>query len=191
MTDTQAALERLKAANAVPSGNSFPVGALSSADLLARIDERTTPMTQTATHRHDPEQTPKRSHGLLIALGAAAAVLVIGVSGFLAGTRSGDEAAATVPTTEAAPTTIATPDYATAQETLNAWAVAIGAGDIDAAMDTHAFEPNDLEDSREAMAYLAATVSHAEFNDCQLSMLNNGEKIVARCNLTLTWTRWR
>jgi hypothetical protein len=139
MTDTHTTLERLKSDNAVPSTDSLPSSALSSVDLLARIDERSTGMTETNTVTYpDSPQPPKRGRGPLLALAVAAAVLLVGVLGLLAANRNEVEPAQIVPTTEAVPTTAAAPDYSAARETLDTWAVAIGAGDIDAAMATTA-----------------------------------------------------
>lgn len=180
MTDTHTTLERLKSANAVPSTDSLPSGALSSVGLLARIDERNRTMTETTTVGHSPDAPePPTRRGALIALGVAAAVLLlVGGLSLLSTDQTELEPAQRVPTTEAAP------DYATARETLDAWATATGAGDVDAAMATHSFDPDEVEAGRESLAYLAATVSHAEFNDCEFSTVPSGD-IVVRCDLTL------
>ena len=146
--------------------------------------------TSTVSYPHDKPTPPKRGRVLLIALGVGTAVIVFLVLGLLAGPLGENESAQSLstteaaPTTEAIPTTEAEPDYSTAQETLATWAAAIGTTDIDAAMATHSFDPNDVEGSREVMAYLGATVSHAEFNDCEFSTGPSGD-IVARCDLTL------
>jgi hypothetical protein len=143
-------------------------------------------MTETNTVTYpDSPQPPKRGRGPLLALAVAAAVLLVGVLGLLAANRNEVEPAQIVPTTEAVPTTGAAPDYSAARETLDTWAVAIGAGDVDAAMATHSFDPDDLASSREAMAYLGATVSHAEFNDCEFTTLSTSGRNQARCDLTL------
>jgi hypothetical protein len=83
MTDTERTIERITSANPVPSPDAFPSSALSSADLLARIDERSTAMTETLTPIRDlePEKPPRRARGPFVAVAVAAAVvLVIGLA---------------------------------------------------------------------------------------------------------------
>jgi hypothetical protein len=74
--------------------------------------------------------------------------------------------------------------YSVAQETLNVWAAAIAADDVDAALATHTVDPDDLASDREAIGYLAVTISDAEFNDCEFSTKTDG-LVVAECDLTL------
>ncbi len=86
------------------------------------------------------------------------------------------------------------PSYTKAQATLNTWAAAIGDvdtwsdtigdSDVSAALETPGLDWGyDIRDF-EAMSYLAATVSHAEFKDCRFSTLTSG-RISAQCDLTL------
>ncbi len=110
MTDINATVERIKSANAVPSTDSFPTGAWSSADLLVRIDERNKTMTDTLTpvRKIDPAQPPGRGRGPLIAFAAAAVlILVIGVAAFnvLTGDNQPEVTDPVPTTTTAAPTT--------------------------------------------------------------------------------------
>lgn len=93
----------------------------------------------------------------------------------------------TVPTT--VPKTVTTqvqPDYTQAQGTLDEWASAISAGDVERALSTHEVESDELDSTRESMAYLAAVTPHAEFNECQFSVLGSSDRIQAQCELTLT-----
>lgn len=111
MTDITTTVDRIKSADAVPSPDSFPSGALSSTALLARIDERNQTMTDTLTpiRRVDPAKPPRRGRGPLIAFAAAAVlILVIGVAAFnLLTGDSPPEVTDPVPTTTTtvAPTT--------------------------------------------------------------------------------------
>ncbi len=110
MTDTRTTVERIKSANAVPSTDSFPSGALSSSALLARIDERNQTMTDTLTpiRPTDSVKPPRRGRGPLIALAVAAVILlVIGVTSFtiLSNDSNPVPPATDAPTTTAAPTT--------------------------------------------------------------------------------------
>jgi len=79
MTNAQQALERLTAANPVPdSASPFPAAGLSPAALLARIEERSTPMTETPTliRKTEPvEPRGSRRRGPVIAMIAAAAAI--------------------------------------------------------------------------------------------------------------------
>ncbi len=106
MTDTRLTIERVISANQIPSLDTLPASALTSAGLLARIDERSMAMTNTTlTPVHDtgPGNRPNRWRGPLIALAAAAAlILLIGVTTF--NVLRGDENPVT---TEPPPTTIA------------------------------------------------------------------------------------
>ncbi len=83
MTDMNAIVELIESANAVPSPDSLPDGALSSAELLTRIDERNTAMTDTTTRRppSDPRPEPRdgwrRGRGPLIAIAAAMAIALV------------------------------------------------------------------------------------------------------------------
>ena len=85
MTDTHTTLERLKSANAVPSTDSLPSSALSSVDLLARIDERSMTMTETTTVGYSTEapEPPKRGRGPLLALGSPHRSFLLESSAFL------------------------------------------------------------------------------------------------------------
>ncbi len=129
-----------------------------------------------------------------------AALLLVGTALAACGTSSATDkapdkpppstvATTVAPVTTTAPTTVPTteaePDYSTAQETLDRWATAIGASDIDAAMATHRFNPDDLETDRESMSYLAVSINYAEFSDCQFSTLSSSGRIQAQCELTL------
>lgn len=96
------------------------------------------------------------------------------------------EQSTTVPTT--APKTLTTeaqPDYTQPQETLDEWAAAISAGDVERALRTHEVEPDELDSTRESMAYLAAVTPHAEFSECQFLVLESTHRIQAQCDLTL------
>ena len=75
--------------------------------------------------------------------------------------------------------------YTVAQETLHTWAEAIAADDVDAAMTTHSIGPNDYEDTREVIGYLAAVPPEAEFSDCSFSVVSRDSQIRAECDLTL------
>lgn len=121
MNDMTSTIERIQSANPVPSPDSFPTRALSSAGLLARIDERNTDMTDTLTpiRGTDPGKPPRRTRGPLIAAAVAAVlVLIIGIATFTLG--GGDDAPVvtdppTTTTTEAATTTTTVPPTTTAQ----------------------------------------------------------------------------
>jgi len=104
MTDMNPTVERIKSANPVPSHDSLPGGAASATALLARIDERSTTMTDTLTpiREIEPSKPPRWGRGPLIALAVAAVVvLLIGVASF--SLLSGDEQP--VVTERPAPTT--------------------------------------------------------------------------------------
>lgn len=109
MTDISTTVDRIKSADTVPSPDSLPSGAMSSAALLARIDERSKTMTDTLTpiRQVDPSKPPSRGRGPLLAFAVAAVlILVIGVTTF--NVLTGDsqpEVADPVPTTTVAPTT--------------------------------------------------------------------------------------
>ncbi|MDH3307969.1 MAG: hypothetical protein OEO77_10675 [Acidimicrobiia bacterium] len=79
MTNAQTTVERIKSANAVPSTDSFPPGALSSTALRIRIEERSTAMSNVLTYdRHtEPTEPPRKGRGPLVALAVAAAVVLI------------------------------------------------------------------------------------------------------------------
>lgn len=84
MIDTNQVLRMIESANAVPDAGSLPEGALSSSDLLARIDERNTHMTDTTTTDHRPDVPATGPHGArhryrgpLIGLAAAAAIALV------------------------------------------------------------------------------------------------------------------
>jgi len=95
--------------------------------------------------------------------------------------------AAVVATTTVAPvtTTELEVDYSTARATLEAWAKAIGDSDVDAALATHRFDPDNLMSEREAMGYLTESISYAGFNDCEFSTLSTSRRVTAQCDLTL------
>jgi hypothetical protein len=121
MNDTQHTIERIRSANPVPSPDSFPTRALSSAGLLARIDERNTTMTDTLTpiRGTDPGKPPRRNRGPLIGLAVAAAVLLlVGITTFAIGGGEDSPVVTDPPaTTTEAPTTTTTtvPPTTTAQ----------------------------------------------------------------------------
>lgn len=84
MTDINATVERISSANPVPAADSFPTGALSSERLLARIDERSSVMTDTLTpiRTSDPGKSPRRRGPLLALAVAAVLILIIGITSF-------------------------------------------------------------------------------------------------------------
>ena len=88
--NTNSTLERIAAANKVPSADALPADSWSADDLLARIDERSTPVTDLKTAPTPvPDATPSRWRGPVIAGAVAAAILlVIGGIGFLANQES-------------------------------------------------------------------------------------------------------
>lgn len=111
MTDMNAIVELIESANAVPSSDSLPSGALSSAELLARIDERNTAMTDTTTRRQSSHPRPEPKHGWrrgrgpLIAVAAAAAIaLVFAITNGFGARNDRPPVADTSATTTAAPT---------------------------------------------------------------------------------------
>lgn len=113
MTDQNTTIERIRSANPVPSPDSFPTGALSSARLLAHIDERNTDMTDTLTpiRSTEPGKPPPGNRGPLIALAVAAVlILVIGFTTFnvLTGDDTAPAVDPTTTTTTATETTVTT-----------------------------------------------------------------------------------
>lgn len=119
---------------------------------------------------------------------AIALVLIVAACGNTTGTNNGPEEPSPTSTVAAVPTTVTTeaePGYTKAQATLDDWAVAIGASDVDAAVATLLTEPGDLEAVWEATAYLASTSSNAEFSNCEFSIVPAGH-ILADCQLTLS-----
>lgn len=113
--NTNTTIQRIESANTVPTTDTLPIGTWSADDLLARIDERSHPMTDlkpTPTRQPNPEE-PNRWRGPAIALGIAAAVLlVVGIVGVLVAGNGDDIAPAgpatpdTPPEVSAAPTEI-------------------------------------------------------------------------------------
>ena len=213
MTDIHETLERIKSANAVPSSDSFPSGALSSTELLARIDERSKAMTETLTpiRPTQPAKPPRRGRGPLIALAVAAVVvLIIGVAGFtlLTGDNSGPVATdpptptTVAPTTTTAPTTTiarsegALPPDTPPLEVVAALQAAWDAGDMALAEgliapDSGYFAQNQGAGISEEIWYRAATAVTVE-RDCSLDAapftaigipLGNG--VAVSCNETL------
>ncbi len=79
MTNAQRTVERIKSANAVPSMDSFPPGALSSSALRHRIDERKMAMSSNLIYETETELPgpPTKRRGPLVALAVAAAILVV------------------------------------------------------------------------------------------------------------------
>ena len=78
MTDTNTILRRLESANTVPSIETLPGGALSSADLLARAEQGISALKEAGpiSYSVDWHQPTKRAYGPVIAIAAAAALLV-------------------------------------------------------------------------------------------------------------------
>lgn len=93
MTSTQQARERLESANIVPSPESLPHGAWSSAALLERVHERRHAVTKTDTtfSAGVAEPRPRRGRGPLVGLATAAAVIVIGAAFAWAGLTAGGD----------------------------------------------------------------------------------------------------
>jgi hypothetical protein len=83
MNETTRIEELIRSANAVPYADSLPAGALSSSDLLARIDERNTAMTNTKTGlraaeaNSEPTTNRSRYRGPLIGLATAMAIAAV------------------------------------------------------------------------------------------------------------------
>lgn len=93
--NTNTTIERIESVNTVPSTDALPTGVWSAGELLTRIDERSHPMTdlQQAPTREPNPPTTDRWRGPAIALGIAAAILLVaGVVGILMN-RSGDDVA--------------------------------------------------------------------------------------------------
>lgn len=139
MTDMHNTLERIKSANAVPSPDSFPSGALSSSDLLAQIDARSRTMTDTLTpiRPAEPVKAPRRGRGPLVALAVAAAiVLIIGTSfAIFSGGDAPPPATDPPPTTTTAASTLSRAEGALAADTpplevLTEWHAHVDAGDM-------------------------------------------------------------
>lgn len=82
MNDTKGIVELIKSVDTVPSADAFPPGALSSADLLALIDERRKNMTDTENRQRagqqpiDRARSPRRIRGPVVAVASGAAVVV-------------------------------------------------------------------------------------------------------------------
>jgi len=213
MTDTQTTVERIESANAVPSPDAFPSGALSSTDLLARIDTRSKTMTETLTpiRATDPVKRPGRGRGPLIALAVAAVILlVIGVTSFTI--LSNDDAAppATDPpatTTTIAPTTTVTattvapiegvlPADTPPLEVVAALHAAWDAGDMDAAdalinPDSGYFSQNQGPGIAEEIWYRSAT-NMVVYRECSIDAapfaaigLPLGDGVAVSCKETL------
>ena len=76
--NTNTTLERIAAANTVPSADALPADSWSADDLLARIDERNIPVTDLKT-TEQPTATQQTSgwRGLAIAGAVAAAIILV------------------------------------------------------------------------------------------------------------------
>jgi hypothetical protein len=107
MNERNGIVELIKSVDAVPSTNALPSGALSSADLLALIDERNRNMTDTKTRRRAGQPTTegvesrRRYRGPLVALASAAVLAVV----FIVTTNlgPGGDGSATAPPVAAPP----------------------------------------------------------------------------------------
>ena len=110
--NTNTTIQRIESANTVPSAEALPIGTWSAGDLLTRVDERSHPMTdlKPATTREPHSEQTSRWRGPAIALGIAAAILlVVGVVGVLIA-GNGDDIAPAAPTTpDSAPEVSADP----------------------------------------------------------------------------------
>jgi hypothetical protein len=202
MTDMHETLERITSANAVPSPDSFPSGALSSVDLLARIDERSTTMTDTLTPLRptEPGKPPKRSRGPLIALAVAAVVLlIIGISSFALLSRDDSGPADTIPPAPApttAPIESVLPPDTPPLEVVAALQAAWDAGDMDLAEalispDSGYFSNDSGPGIAEEIWYRHATKMTVE-RECSLDAapfetlgLPLGDGVPVSCNETL------
>jgi ketosteroid isomerase-like protein len=83
MNELNGIVELIESVDTVPSTNALPSGALSSAELLALIDERNKNMTDTKTRRQAGQQptdrlgSRRRYRGPLVALASAAVLAVV------------------------------------------------------------------------------------------------------------------
>ena len=111
MTNINATLERIRAADPVPSTDSFPADAMSSEALLARIDERSTNVTdiKTAPKTNHEREPASRWRGPAIAVAVAAGILlIVGIVSVVSLTTDDAPPAAPAPqTTDALPDPVA------------------------------------------------------------------------------------
>jgi hypothetical protein len=88
--NTNTTIQRIESANTVPSAETLPIGTWSADDLLTRIDERSHTVTdlQTSPRRSTDTSGAPRWRGPILAVGVAVAIFVVGVLGFVVGSRS-------------------------------------------------------------------------------------------------------
>jgi len=174
MIDTNRVVRMIESANAVPDADLLPEGALSSSDLLARIDERNTPMTNT-TIRRRPDVPPTGSHGArhryrgpLIGLATAAAIALVFVITNL-GTDDGASPVANVPVQN--PTTPraarALPADTPLMDVVGAFQARFDTGDVDGY--EAIFDPNALyvSGSDAELSWFGATTGLQHERDCE------------------------
>lgn len=160
--NTHTTVERIQAIDAVPTPGSMPAGMWSAEDLLARIDERSTPMTEL---RNDPDtKSPPgadRWRGPAIAVGiAAAALVIVGAIGMLTlpGTDDSPPAGPATPPTGA-------DALAVVDEYLNRYEAGDAAFLTLFAPDTPYFEALDTDLALRESRYFATTGMRAD-RDC-------------------------